>query len=181
MLSLTQLAHGIQHCHKCRLHQNRLHAVPGEGPANATAVFIGEAPGKFEDRTGKPFQGAAGHFLHGLLAQLQLPHQQFFFTNCVKCRPPANRQPRADELRICKAHWLQPQMALLKPRAVVLLGEVAARLMLDEHQPLKAIHGAVQQHGKVYYLPTYHPAAAMRFPKTAAAMREDLAHLKALL
>jgi uracil-DNA glycosylase family 4 len=181
MSSLSQLAHGIQHCHECRLHQGRLHAVPGSGPLEAPVIFVGEAPGKTEDLTGLPFQGAAGRFLRAQMAEMEIPTHRTFFTNCVKCRPPNNRKPYKDELTLCKTHWLLLQLELIKPEIVVLLGETAIRSMLGIRQPIEAIHGHLQQKDDTQYLPTYHPAAAMRFPAMADAFKMDLNFLSTLL
>jgi uracil-DNA glycosylase family 4 len=181
MSSFSQIAQGIQHCHKCRLHEGRQHAVPGSGPVDASVVFIGEAPGKTEDLTGLPFQGAAGHFLSVQMAEAKIPSHRTFLTNCVKCRPPNNRKPYTDELTLCKTHWLLPQLESIKPALVVLLGEVAIRSMLGIDQPIQAIHGRLQQQDDRHYLPTYHPAAAMRFPAMAAAFKADLNYLSTLL
>jgi uracil-DNA glycosylase family 4 len=174
---LALLADGIRHCERCRLHEGRRHAVPGEGPADAEMVFLGEGPGGREDLTGRPFVGPAGRFLDALLKERGIDRSRVFITNCVKCRPPENRTPRRDELKICTATWLHPQLELLRPRRVVLLGQVAARQMLGEKATISALHGtALSQGGQTYFV-TYHPSAALRFDAVADAIRADFEKL----
>lgn len=127
---LDRLAAGIRRCVKCRLCRERTHAVPGEGPAGAAVFFLGEAPGRNEDAAGRPFVGLAGRTLNRLLALAGLNRPDVFITSCVKCRPPHNRLPRADELTICKQAWLLEQVRLVNPRIVVLLGATAIRQLL---------------------------------------------------
>lgn len=120
--ALAHLARGIQHCRSCPLHGQRHHAVPGEGRFDARVVVVGEAPGAEEDRTGRPFVGAAGRFLDGLLQEEGSSRSDVFLTSCVKCRPPGNRTPHAQELDICARHWLLPQLDLVAPAVVVMAG-----------------------------------------------------------
>ena len=121
------MAAGIRVCTLCRLCESRTHAVPGEGPADATLVLLGEAPGRHEDQQGRPFVGMSGRFLDGLLQRTGLDRQRVFITGSVKCRPPANRCPRSDELAICRKAWLAPQIACVRPELIVLMGLTALR------------------------------------------------------
>lgn len=180
--ALQHIAHGIQRCHQCRLHQHRLHAVPGEGEmVQPHALLIGEAPGRREDEEGRPFVGRAGHFLDTLLEQAGCTRQGVYMTNSVKCRPPQNRPPRADELQICQAHWLDRQIALIDPRIIVLLGRTPTRQVLGEYRKMGAVHGNVRQHDGRTFLITYHPAAALRSPTSRQRIRKDFQVLKRLL
>jgi uracil-DNA glycosylase family 4 len=170
---LEWLALEIGRCEKCRLHQGRIHAVPGEGPAKAELVLLGEGPGAQEDREGRPFVGRAGRLLDTLLRDNGIERSEVFITNCVKCRPPENRTPRRDELGTCTTAWLHRQLDLIAPRLVVLLGQVATRQMLGEKATVTALHGTLQEcEGRAYFV-TYHPAAALRFAYIATALRTD--------
>jgi uracil-DNA glycosylase family 4 len=170
---LESLAFGISRCEKCRLHQGRTHAVPGEGPADAEIVILGEGPGGVEDRTGRPFTGPAGRLLDSLLRDIGLPRGEVFITNCVKCRPPENRTPRQDELKTCSQAWLNRQLELISPRLVILLGQTATRQMLGKEATVTHLHGTLHERDERAYFVTYHPAAALRFDTIAAALKAD--------
>ncbi|HYE35341.1 uracil-DNA glycosylase [Methylocaldum sp.] len=178
---LENLASGIRRCIACRLHESRRLAVPGEGPANAEIVLLGEGPGGKEDATGRPFVGPAGRYLDKLLQSQGISRNRLFITNCVKCRPPENRTPRRDELKTCTSTWLERQLELISPRTVVLLGQVAARQMLGDTATVSELHGTVQERDGRRYFVTYHPAAALRFDWIAATLREDFEVLGKLL
>jgi DNA polymerase len=139
--ALARLANDIRRCVRCPLHKSRRQAVPGEGPAHAPILFIGEAPGKFEDQLGHPFCGHAGQFLDRLLPSCGLKRSEVFITNCVKCRPPNNRLPRSNELRTCYQCWLRRQIEIIDPKIVVLLGKVPVRQLLHMNRSLKELHG----------------------------------------
>lgn len=178
---LCRLHKGIRRCRKCPLYRNRMHAVPGEGPAWADVVFVGEAPGKNEDKQGRPFVGRSGKFLDQLLDRAGLARDKIYITSSVKCRPPNNRTPHADELEICKNAWLNQQISLINPKLIVLLGKVSLYQMLGAKQNLGSFHGrAFQKDGRIY-LVTYHPAGAMRFLRARTIMRRDLEKLTELL
>jgi uracil-DNA glycosylase family 4 len=174
---LESLALGIKRCQECRLHRSRLQAVPGEGPAGAELVFLGEGPGSREDQSGRPFVGRAGRLLDTLLRDNGIERTSVFITNCVKCRPPENRTPRRDELNTCTTLWLRRQLELISPRLVVLLGQVAARQMLGDPAAVTRLHGTIQQRGNLTCFVTYHPAAALRFDTIDAALRSDFERL----
>lgn len=179
--TLETLAAGIRRCEKCRLHQGRGRAVPGEGPADAEILLLGEAPGGVEDATGRPFAGPAGKFLDHLLRDNGIARREVFITNCVKCRPPGNRAPRRDELETCGLAWLDRQLALISPALVVLLGQTATRRMLGAEATVTRLHGTWHaRDGRTCFV-TYHPAAALRFESIAAASREDFLRLRQLL
>ncbi len=178
---MHELDEGIRVCVKCPLHTSRTHAVPGEGPVPADVFIIGEGPGAKEDRLGRPFVGPSGMLLVRLLEVAGLDRQQVYITSCVKCRPPNNRTPRTIELDTCQANWLNPQLDLVNPKVVVLLGKVAISQVLREEGSLARLHGQVVQQDNRQYLLTYHPAAAFRVPQTRAGMEEDMIRLKQLL
>lgn len=168
---LESLAFGIRRCEKCRLHEGRTHAVPGEGPADADIVILGEGPGGVEDRTGRPFAGPAGKLLDSLLRENGIARGEVFITNCVKCRPPENRTPRRDELATCSMAWLNRQLELIAPRLVVVLGQTATRQMLGKEATVTHLHGTLHERDGRAYFVTYHPAAALRFETIAQALR----------
>ena len=118
MTELEKLYEEIRNCHKCRLAESRTNAVPGEGPEDAQIMFIGEAPGFHEDRQGRPFVGAAGRFLDQLLESIGIKREEVYICNVIKCRPPGNRDPLADEIKAC-APYLDRQIEIIKPRLIV--------------------------------------------------------------
>lgn len=178
---LESIHRGIQRCLKCRLHETREHAVPGEGPADARCMFIGEAPGAKEDRQGRPFVGMAGDFLDDLLEDVGIDRDSTYITSVIKCRPPNNRNPRQDELETCIPAWLWDQINLVDPEIVVVLGGVAFKALFDERTPLKDVHGQVRQRDGRKWLITYHPASAMRFPGPKKRIHEDFRKLEGML
>ena len=121
MSALSQLHEEITHCTRCELSKNRTRAVPGEGPENATLLFIGEAPGWHEDQQGRPFVGPAGKYLEELLASIGLKREQVYIANIIKCRPPSNRDPLPGEIQACNK-WLARQIELIHPKMIVTLG-----------------------------------------------------------
>ena len=140
-------------------------------------MLLGEAPGEAEDRTGRPFVGRSGEFLDALLAELGLDRGELFITSCVKCRPPGNRGPRANELDTCRRAWLDRQIGCVQPRWIVLLGLTAIQCVLGEKVRLSRVHGRVCRSEGRRLLLTYHPTAAMRFPGARRFLRSDLSKL----
>jgi len=176
MPKLKQLADKIKVCKKCRLSKKRINAVPGEGDSKAKLMFIGEAPGAKEDETGKPFIGMAGVFLDSLLKKYKIKRKNIFITSIVKCRPPDNRDPKQDEIKACK-YFLNKQIKLIKPKIIVLLGDVVLRALLNEKK-VSQFHGDIFIKNKIKYIPTFHPAAGMRFPRIRKLMEDDFKIIK---
>ena len=127
----------------------------GEGDLHAPLMFIGEGPGQQEDETGRPFVGAAGHLLDRMLAAIGLRREQVYICNIVKCRPPQNRVPEADERAACM-DYLRQQVALVRPKVIVCLGSTPTRALLGEQMRITRDRGVWQ------LMPTYHPAALLR-------------------
>lgn len=176
---LAKIADQVVHCTKCRLCKTRTKAVPGEGPANARLFFIGEAPGRVEDETGRPFIGQSGQLLTRMLKNAGIDRRRVFITSILKCRPPRNRKPKKDEVKRCMP-YLFKQLEAIKPKVIVLLGLVAIENAIGDHKKLKEMHGKrIKRGGKTYFI-AYHPAAARRFPKIRKAMEEDFRKLKRL-
>ena len=177
---LNRLHDGIRRCRRCILHRSREHAVPGEGPIWAKILLVGEAPGREEDRQGRPFVGRSGRFLDSLLEEAGVSRRKIYITSSVKCRPPRNRAPRADELKICKANWLDRQIRLIRPKIIVLLGKTSVRQVLGLKGNLSRLHGRVFGQNGIRCLVTFHPAAGMRFPRIKGKMKHDFKKLNIL-
>jgi DNA polymerase len=169
----------INQCQRCPLGRTRTRAVPGEGPEDAKIVFIGEAPGFHEDQQGRPFVGAAGHFLEQLLASIGMKRRDVYICNIIKCRPPGNRDPLPNEIQAC-AEFLDRQIALIKPRVIVTLGRYSMAKYLPQAS-ISRVHGRPQRVGDIIVLPLYHPAAALHRPRYKADIEEDFKKIPALL
>lgn len=154
---LPSLHRKICTCKLCDLSLGRTKAVPGEGPCPAKIMLIGEAPGREEDLTGRPFVGRAGRLLDRALFDAGLNRSEVFITSVVKCRPPKNRKPKRSEIVACHP-YLKAQMMMLNPEFVCLMGNVAAQAILGM-QGIVALRGRIL-HDR--YLVTYHPAAVLR-------------------
>ncbi len=154
-------------------------AVPGEGPADAELMFIGEGPGFHENEQGRPFVGAAGKFLEELLESIGLTREQVFITNIVKCRPPGNRDPQPAEIEAC-SEYLERQTGSLNPKAIVTLGRFSMARFFPNAR-ISAIHGKPQRIGNRVVVPMYHPAAALHRPSLRATIQADFARLPELI
>jgi DNA polymerase len=179
MSELEILHNQIQTCTLCKLHAGRTNAVPGEGPAHADIMFIGEGPGFHEDKQGRPFVGAAGRFLEELLESIGLKREQVFITNVVKCRPPANRDPETDEIEACRG-YLDQQIELIQPKMVVTLGRFSMARYFTNAK-ISQIHGKPKKMDGVIYYPMYHPAAALHQPSLRRTVQEDMGRIPQLL
>ena len=127
-------------CTACRLSETRNSVVFGVGDPSARLMFIGEGPGRDEDREGEPFVGRAGQLLDRIIEAMKLQREQVYIANAVKCRPPENRNPKPDELLACR-HFLMRQVALIRPEIIVLLGRVAMQAVLETDAPLGKMRG----------------------------------------
>jgi uracil-DNA glycosylase len=177
--TLAQVADEVRNCPKCELCRTRTHAVPGEGPAEARVMLIGEGPGWHEDQQGRPFVGASGKFLGELLGAAGLRREDVFITNVVKCRPPGNRDPMPDEIAAC-SEYLDRQIAAIDPEVVVTLGRFSmARWFPGER--ISKIHGQPKRDGRRVIVPMYHPAAALHQGALRSTIQEDFAKLPKIL
>ena len=170
--SIDEIAADVLVCPKCRLSETRTNAVPGDGSSSAAVMFIGEGPGQNEDEQGLPFVGRAGRLLDSLLADVPMKREDVFITNVVKCRPPGNRDPEADEVAACLP-YLQAQIALIRPRVIVTLGRHSMMRFYPEGKISKD-HGRIIDIGERVLLPLYHPAAALRNPALEKTLRDDI-------
>ena len=173
--SLEVIAELARNCTKCSLSETRTHAVPGEGNSNAKWVFVGEAPGYNEDQQGRPFVGRAGQLLDSMIQALGMKRGDVFIANVVKCRPPDNRDPRAEEVSQC-AGYLHQQLSLINPDVIVALGRVSAQRLLDSEEPMAKLRHTVHRFGKLQIplVATYHPAYLLRRPLEKSKAWEDL-------
>lgn len=173
---LYELAEGIRRCTACPLWKNRMLPVPGEGTINAKLMFIGEAPGVEEDKTGVAFVGPSGKFLDELLEKNKIKKENCFFTNSVKCHPEKNRKPTDKDICTCRELWLKKQIEGIKPEIIVLLGPAAVDSLIGKGK-VKDLHGKLLLDREHRLFVTYHPSAAKRFPKIKKLMEEDLKKL----
>jgi len=183
--ALEVVASEVRACTRCRLHETRTLAVPGEGSPDTEVVFVGEGPGFNEDRQGRPFVGRAGDLLTKFLATLRWKRDEVFITNIVKCRPPDNRDPEPDEIAAC-APYLRRQLEILDPALIVTLGRHSlGRFMPGER--ISQAHGTVRpvdpESGATSAMAfgLYHPAAALRTPDIERTSYADVARIPAAL
>jgi uracil-DNA glycosylase len=177
--TMAQIAKEISVCTKCALHQGRKKSVPGEGPANAEIMFIGEGPGFHENEQGRPFVGAAGKFLDQLLAQAGVTREEVWIGNVVKCRPPGNRDPLPEELATCDA-YLEAQIKAINPSIIVTLGRFSMGKFIPGAK-ISSIHGQMRKVDDRFVIPMFHPAAALHQAALKPAILGDFAKLPELL
>jgi len=158
---LQDLEAEIRSCKGCSLHKSRTHAVPGEGDVQAELMFVGEGPGYDEDLQGRPFVGRAGQLLTKIIGAMGFARENVYITNVVKCRPPDNRNPRSEEIAAC-APYLQRQMAAVKPRIIVSLGNVPTQFLLDTSSGISSLRGSFHSLGDALVMPTFHPSYLVR-------------------
>ena len=183
--ALEAIAAEVRGCTRCRLHEQRNVAVPGEGNASTEVVFVGEGPGFNEDRQGRPFVGQAGSFLNELLGSVGWQRDDVFITNIVKCRPPGNRDPEPDEVAACSS-YLRRQLEVLDPALVVTLGRHSLASFMpgarisQAHGTTRPVDPTAGTRG-AHVFAMYHPAAALHQPAYRSAIEEDFAKLPKIL
>lgn len=178
--SLEEIDAIVRTCTRCALCETRTHAVPGEGNPAARLMLVGEGPGESEDLSGRPFVGRAGELLTKMLAAIQVPREETFIANVVKCRPPRNRVPLPDERDACLP-YLHRQIALVNPAVLLALGGTASAALLDVKSSLGALRGQVHQWHGIPLIVTYHPAALLRNPDWKRPAWDDLRTVRQLL
>jgi len=179
-MDIFTLSEEIRRCTACPLWKGRTLAVPGEGPKNAKIIVIGEAPGAEEDHQGVPFVGRSGKFLDSLFTKINLNRKNIFITSVVKCHPPQNRTPNSTEINTCQELWLHKQITLINPQIIILLGSTAVKATFKTNI-LSKQHGTIVKKNNNNYFITYHPSAAMRFPKINQLMTQDFLKLKKII
>ena len=168
--ALAELAEG---CRRCRLAEKRQTVVFGEGSPRSRVLFIGEAPGAEEDRSGRPFVGQAGQLLDAMIFAMGFEREDVYIANVLKCLPPGNRDPDEQEMAAC-APLLDRQIELLGPVVIVALGRAAAQRLTGTTKAVRALRGRWTSYRGVPLLPTFHPAYLLRQPLEKRAVWEDL-------
>lgn len=175
--SMEELRNYIEECKNCPLHENRTNVVFGAGNQEAELMFIGEAPGSEEDSQGEPFVGAAGKLLTKIINSIDLSRDDVYITNVVKCRPPENRNPKADEIEHCMPFLLR-QLEIIEPEIICTLGAVATHALLDTDEGITKIRGEFYEFGKSKLIPTFHPAYLLRNQDAKRPVWEDMKKIR---
>lgn len=157
--------------HQCSLRDGCTQAVPGDGNPYSEIVFIGEGPGRFEDKYGKPFVGPAGKLLSEMLESIGLKREDVFITNINRCRPPSNRDPSPLEVAE-HSEFLKRELELIQPKLIIPLGRYAMNQFLPDEK-ISNCHGKAKRKNGIVYFPLYHPAAALHNPSLVNILKED--------
>jgi DNA polymerase len=180
-MTLPELNQSLHNCQRCKLARlGRSQVVFGVGNPHARIMFVGEAPGFYEDKQGEPFVGAAGKLLNELLQSAGLSRSEIYIANVIKCRPPNNRDPESDEVETCKPFLLQ-QIEIIQPRLVCTLGNWATRTLLEKNVGITKVRGQAIRRDKFVMFPLLHPAAALHQGNLREPLEEDFRKLKAYL
>jgi DNA polymerase len=171
--TLAQVRHDLGECTRCKLHPHRTQIVFGVGNPAAKLVFVGEAPGADEDAQGEPFVGRAGQLLTKIIEAMGLKRGDVYICNILKCRPPGNRTPEADEILACSPFLLQ-QLRAIGPQFICALGGPAAQTLLQTKEPISKLRGRFHDYHGIPLLPTFHPAYLLRNPSEKKTVWEDM-------
>ena len=175
--TMGELHDSFAGCHRCPLGKSRTNFVFGVGNPEATMMLVGEAPGRDEDEQGEPFVGRAGQLLNKILAAIQFRREDVYIANILKCRPPGNRNPEADEIASCEP-ILRRQIELVRPVILCTLGSFAVRTLLGTTSGITRLRGKVHDYRGIPVVPTYHPAALLRNPSWKRDTWEDVKLLR---
>lgn len=175
--NLDDLHKAVCGCQRCSLGALRTNFVFGDGNPDADIMFIGEAPGKAEDEQGLPFIGRAGQLLTKMIEAIKLSRSDVFIGNILKCRPPNNRDPQADEIDKCEPILIR-QIEIIRPVIICALGRIAGQTLLQTKSTLGALRGQVHDYHGVKLIVTYHPAALLRNPNWKPKAWDDLKFLR---
>ena len=179
-MSLEELQAAVDGCLRCKLGAGRTNLVFGVGNPAANLVIVGEAPGANEDAEGIPFVGRAGQMLTRMIENvIEVPRQEVYICNILKCRPPGNRNPEPDEIDCCEP-YLHKQLAVIQPRLILALGKFAAQWLLQTKTPIGRLRGKFGRYQGVPCLSTYHPAYLLRNPRDKKLVLDDLLKAKAV-
>jgi DNA polymerase len=171
--SLSGISAELGDCRRCRLHRDRRHLVFGEGDPHPRLVFVGEGPGFEEDRQGRPFVGPAGALLTRIIEAMGLRRDEVYICNVVKCRPPENRTPQADEIEVC-GPFLRRQLLALAPVCICALGAVAAQFLTGTRRGISELRGRFYDFHGIPVMPTFHPAYLLRNPERKREVWADI-------
>ena len=172
---LEKVKQDVIKCTKCELSKTRTNSVPGKGNFKSDVIFVGEAPGKNEDKNGEPFIGVAGKKLSAALEGAGISRDKVYITNIVKCRPPKNRVPKTNERETCQ-DYLKQEIAIIKPKLICILGNTAFNSLLGGSEIMKFRGKIVQKNNQLYFL-TVHPAATIYNQKLIDVLNEDIVKL----
>ena len=172
-----ELEESIKECNKCKLCAGRKNIVFGVGNKNADIMFIGEGPGADEDIQGEPFVGKAGQLMDKAFEALDIERKNVYIGNIVKCRLPQNRNPEPDEVKACM-DYLRNQVLLIKPKIIVLLGNVAFKKILGEEYSITNSRGKWIEKKGIWYMPTFHPVVLLRDESKKIDFWRDLKLIK---
>jgi len=175
-IEIKKLDREINNCRKCPLRKTAKKAVPGEGPASAKILLIGEAPGREEDLTGRPFVGRAGKLLDQLLKEAGIKREEIFITSVIKHRPPKNRKPATTEIKSCLP-YLERQLKIINPRKIILLGGVAFSVFFPKEKLKDSKGRLIKKYGKEFFI-VYHPAAGLRSTRTKKILEKDFKKIR---
>jgi uracil-DNA glycosylase family 4 len=179
-IAMEALRQQVLNCHRCPLAQSRTNVVFGSGNIDAELMFVGEAPGYYEDQQGIPFVGAAGRLLDKILKAINLNRGQVFIGNILKCRPPENRDPLPAEIEQCHDYLLR-QIELIKPKIICALGRFAAQTLLGSKIPISQLRGKFWDYQDIKLVATYHPAYLLRNPGQKRDVWEDMKMIRDFL
>ena len=172
---LEIIKQNVIECTKCELSKTRTNSVPGKGNFYSNVIFVGEAPGKNEDKNGEPFIGIAGKKLSIALEGAGISREEVYITNIVKCRPPKNRVPTTIERETCQ-EYLKQEIAIIKPKIICVLGNTAFNSLLGGSEITKFRGKLVRKENQLYFL-TVHPAATIYNQKLIAVLKKDIVKL----
>jgi len=177
---LKELEEEVKKCRKCGLYRSRTNPVFGMGNPYANIMFVGEAPGYYEDLRGLPFVGQAGKLLDRLLKEIGLTREDIYIGNVIKCRPPGNRDPLPQEIEACKS-YLFKQIEIIKPKLICTLGRFALQILVGKKVFITRQHGQLMEKGKTYIYPLFHPAAALHRVPLLKPLKEDFLRIPQIL
>jgi len=180
-MDLDQIGAEIKSCTKCSLSKGRNNAVSGAGSKDAKVLFVCEGPGEDEDREGRPLLGESGEFFDELLASIDLTRDDVYITNVVKCRPPHNRDPLEEEVRVCTSRYLFDQIKQIKPKLIVTLGRHSMQIFFPQIKTVSDAHGKAYKKANQVYLILYGPATAVHQHTLRETIREDFKKIPEIL
>ena len=172
---LQVIKQNVIECEKCDLCKTRTNSVPGKGNFKSNVIFVGEAPGRNEDKHGEPFIGVAGKKLSAALEEAGISREDVYITNIVKCRPPKNRVPTTTERDTCK-EYLKQEISIIKPKIICILGNTAFNSLLGGSEITKFRGKLVQKENQLYFL-TVHPAATIYNQDLIKVLKKDIVKL----
>ena len=170
---LKKLEEQVKKCTKCELCNDRTNVVFGTGNPDADLMFVGEAPGYYEDVQGEPFVGRAGQLLTKIIESIDLARSDVYIANILKCRPPGNRNPNPNEIVLCSPHLIK-QIEIIRPKIICALGTFAAQTLLDTKEPIGKLRGKFFEYQGTKFLATYHPAYLLRNPNDKKKVWSDI-------